>query len=61
MHLAEDLLATTNLTVGAIASRVGYDAEEAFSRAFRRAHGKPPAHWRAARNGELSYAKYPPA
>ena len=49
MHLAEDLLATTSLTVGAIASRVGYDAEEAFSRAFRRAHGKPPAQWRAAR------------
>ena len=49
MHLAEDLLATTNLTVGAIASRVGYDAEEAFSRAFRRGHGKPPAQWRATR------------
>jgi AraC-like DNA-binding protein len=49
MHLAEDLLATTSLTVGAVASRVGYDAEEAFSRAFRRAHGKPPAQWRAER------------
>jgi AraC-like DNA-binding protein len=51
MHLAEDLLATTNLTAGAVASRVGYDAEEAFSRAFRRAHGKPPAQWRATRVG----------
>jgi AraC-like DNA-binding protein len=51
MHLAEDLLATTNLTVGAVASRVGYDAEEAFSRAFRRAHEKPPAQWRATRVG----------
>ncbi|MDR2988581.1 MAG: AraC family transcriptional regulator [Nocardiopsaceae bacterium] len=49
MHLAEDLLATTNLTAGAVASRVGYDAEEAFSRAFRRAHGMPPAQWRTAR------------
>jgi AraC-like DNA-binding protein len=48
MHLAEDLLATTTLTVAAIAGRVGYDAEEAFSRAFRRAHGSPPAQWRAA-------------
>ena len=51
MHLAEDLLATTDLTAGAVASRVGYDAEEAFSRAFRRAHGKPPAQWRATRVG----------
>jgi AraC-like DNA-binding protein len=49
MHLAEDLLATTNLTVGAIAARVDYDAEEAFSRAFRRGHGRPPAQCRAAR------------
>jgi AraC-like DNA-binding protein len=47
MHLAEDLLATTDLGVGAIARRVGYDAEEAFSRAFKRSHGRSPAHWRA--------------
>ena len=36
MHLAEDLLTSTDLGVGAIARRVGYDAEEAFSRAFKR-------------------------
>jgi AraC-like DNA-binding protein len=47
MHLAEDLLATTDLGVGAIARRVGYDAEEAFSRAFKRSHGRSPAPWRA--------------
>jgi AraC-like DNA-binding protein len=47
MHLAEDLLATTDLGVAAIARRVGYDAEEAFSRAFKRSHGSAPAHWRA--------------
>jgi AraC-like DNA-binding protein len=46
MHLAEDLLATTDLGVAAIARRVGYDAEEAFSRAFKRSHGASPAHWR---------------
>lgn len=47
MHLAEDLLATTDLGVGVVARRVGYDAEEAFSRAFKRAHGVPPSVWRA--------------
>jgi len=47
MHIAKDLLANTDLTVGAIADRVGYDAVEAFSRAFRRLHGLPPADWKA--------------
>jgi AraC-like DNA-binding protein len=48
MHLAEDLLATTDLGVGAVARRVGYDAEEAFSRAFKRVHGDAPSVWRSA-------------
>ena len=33
-----------------IARRVGYDSEEAFSRAFKRARGLSPSHWRAARS-----------
>ena len=49
LHLAKELLATTDLGVHAIARRVGYDAEEAFSRAFKRAYGVAPAHWRARR------------
>lgn len=49
MHLAEDLLASTDLGVAAIARRVGYDADEAFSRAFKRAHGESPSQWRATR------------
>ena len=53
MHRAEDLLATTDLGVHAIARRVGYDAEEAFSRAFKRAHGVAPTQWRARRTGRL--------
>jgi AraC-like DNA-binding protein len=54
MHLAQDLLATTDLGVVAVAHRVGYDAEEAFSRAFKRVVGSPPGAWRAAsgRRGE---------
>jgi transcriptional regulator GlxA family with amidase domain len=47
MHLAEDLLASTDLGVAAVARRVGYDAEEAFSRAFKREHGDSPSMWRA--------------
>jgi AraC-like DNA-binding protein len=50
MHLAEELLATSDLTVFAVARRVGYDSEEAFSRAFKRARGLSPSHWRAARS-----------
>ncbi|GAA0925610.1 AraC family transcriptional regulator [Pseudonocardia zijingensis] len=48
MHLATELLATTGLTVSTIARRVGYDSEEAFSRAFKREKGASPVHWRAA-------------
>lgn len=47
MHVAKELLATTDLGVQAVARRVGYDAEEAFSRAFKRALGQSPTHWRA--------------
>lgn len=47
MHLADELLATTDATIFTIARRVGYDAEEAFSRAFKRARGVAPSQWRA--------------
>jgi AraC-like DNA-binding protein len=47
LHVAQDLLATTDLSVAAVARRVGYDAEEAFSRAFKRSYGAPPGTWRA--------------
>ena len=47
MHLANELLATTDLSMFSIARRIGYDAEEAFSRAFKRQHGVSPSHWRA--------------
>jgi AraC-like DNA-binding protein len=48
MHEAVELL-RTDLGVAAIARRVGYDSEEAFSRAFKRERGHSPAHWRASR------------
>lgn len=46
MHLADDLLRTTDLSVGAVSRRVGYESEEAFSRAFRRSHDSSPGAWR---------------
>lgn len=49
MHVASGLLAETDLTVGAIARRVGYESEEAFSRAFKRRNGTSPGLWREAR------------
>jgi AraC-like DNA-binding protein len=51
MRVAQELLRTTEVTVAAIARRVGYDSEEAFSRAFKRAHGQSPRLWRAGRTG----------
>jgi AraC-like DNA-binding protein len=48
LNLASGLLRTTGSSVAEIASQVGYTSEEAFSRAFKRALGQSPAHWRAA-------------
>ena len=50
MHLAEEMLATTSVGVATVARRVGYDSEEAFSRAFKRSHGSSPSQWRASRS-----------
>jgi AraC-like DNA-binding protein len=50
MHVAKELLTTTDLGVAAVARRVGYDAEEAFSRAFKRAYGSSPGLWRTKAN-----------
>jgi AraC-like DNA-binding protein len=51
MHLADDLLATTDTPVATVARRVGYDSAEAFSRAFKRARGRSPSQWRDDRRG----------
>ncbi|MFW5752965.1 MAG: helix-turn-helix transcriptional regulator, partial [Planctomycetota bacterium] len=47
--LAEDLLADTDLGLGAIAERLGYADAFAFSRAFKRVTGQAPSHWRQRR------------
>jgi AraC-like DNA-binding protein len=53
MHQAEELLATTELSVAAVGRRIGYDSEEAFSRAFKRDHKYSPGAWRQSRRRQL--------
>ncbi len=49
IQLGARLLRESNRTVATIALDVGYDSEAAFSRAFKRMVGLPPAAWRKAR------------
>ncbi|HTU67609.1 MAG TPA: AraC family transcriptional regulator [Steroidobacteraceae bacterium] len=46
MQLATNYLRTANDSIAAIAGRVGYDSEAAFSRAFKKSLGAPPSEWR---------------
>ena len=46
MLLASNLLARSNASLTSIAHEVGYHTDTAFSRAFRREFGTPPAAWR---------------
>ena len=46
LQVAADLLRATSLSAAMVACRVGYESEEAFNRAFKRALGSPPAQWR---------------
>lgn len=46
MLLAANLLRSSNSSLLRIAEEVGYQTDTAFSRAFRREYGAPPAAWR---------------
>ncbi len=46
MQMAKSLLRHSDLRLAEVATRTGYDSEAAFSRAFRRHVGCPPAAWR---------------
>jgi AraC family transcriptional activator of pobA len=48
MTEARRLLATTDLTVEAVAARVGYQDAGYFTKRFRRSHGVAPLEWRRA-------------
>lgn len=46
LQAARQQLRETRIAVAQLAHAVGYDSEEAFSRAFKREYGLSPAHWR---------------
>lgn len=48
LALAADTLRSTGDAIARIAERTGYESEAAFSRAFKREFGTPPAAWRRA-------------
>lgn len=48
LHVAADKLRLGEQTVASIAFDVGYESEAAFTRAFKREYGQPPAAWRKA-------------
>jgi len=46
MQLAKQMMREGAHSIQEVATRVGYDSEAAFNRAFKRATGSPPATWR---------------
>ena len=50
MLLASNLLLRGNAPLARIAEEVGYQTDTAFSRAFRREFGVPPATWRRSQS-----------
>ena len=54
MMLAANLLTRSNAPLARIAEDVGYQTDTAFSRAFRREFGAPPAAWRRSRMARLA-------
>ena len=51
LQKAKHELRETNKTISQLAHSLGYESEEAFSRAFRREFGVPPTRWRDERQG----------
>lgn len=46
LKVAQEKLRAGALSIGQVAHEVGYEAEEAFNRAFKREFGLPPSAWR---------------
>ena len=54
MQLAANHLLSGVDSIAAVANRVGYESEAAFSRAFKKSVGAPPSQWRRSRNEQRS-------
>lgn len=54
MMLAANLLCRSNIPLARIAEDVGYQTDTAFSRAFRREYGTPPATWRRSQSARAA-------
>jgi AraC-like DNA-binding protein len=52
LHMAARELRDGGKSLAEVALAVGYDSEPAFSRAFKREFGLPPASWRSSQRGE---------
>ena len=52
MALATNYLRRSSLSLARIAEEIGYETDAAFSRAFRREFGLPPATWRRLQEGD---------
>jgi AraC-like DNA-binding protein len=48
MQVATEKLRSTNASLAQVADSIGYESEAAFSRAFKKSFGTPPATWRRA-------------
>ena len=46
MQIAAELLTGSTINVAGIATRIGYESEAAFSRAFKKMIGVAPSAWR---------------
>jgi AraC-like DNA-binding protein len=53
LRLGAEMLETTESSVAEVAASVGYGSEAAFSRAFKREFGHPPAQFRRKQKSEL--------
>jgi AraC-like DNA-binding protein len=47
LQMAASRLAEGNASIATIAAETGYESEAAFSRAFKKIIGEPPAEWRS--------------
>ncbi len=61
MEKARQLLSGTELRISEVAARVGYPDALAFSRTFKKEHGKSPSEFREeGKHPEENHSKYPP-